>query len=323
MYLVFLGDIPDTDEVVGVTSEEGRTISRPGEGDALDGGGFGVFTFFFGLFLLGVMEGRFQGSDTLLGFKIPDHDSGGSGSAQPVSDGREAQSVDNVTSFQRGKVVAQVEIPKHGSTVFTTRGTERTIRGDSDSVDVTSVAHEVSAEFAVVQIPDLDDAIPTSRDNEGDLEVRAETDTADPFLVTIFLDGVFALTKSVPQVDGSVARTGDDLTVISGEGDGKDVFGVTNKAASGGATVEVPKAKSTITRTREGELAIRRDGYVLNEVGVTSQTAVGNTGFTIFFSGQSPDDQGFVARSGQNHVGGFHSGSDGGNPTTVTFQFTL
>lgn len=122
--LSLVGDLPDTDEVVGVTSKEGGTISRPGEGDALDGGGLGVLAFLLVLFLLGVGERRFQASNALLGFQVPDHDGGGGGSAQPVSDGGEAEGVDDVAGFERGEVVAQVQVPEHGGTILTTGSAE-------------------------------------------------------------------------------------------------------------------------------------------------------------------------------------------------------
>jgi len=264
--LALLGDIPDTDEVISVTSKEGRTISRPGQRDALDGGSLGVLAFFLGLFPFGILELGFQASNALLGLEVPDHDGRGGGSTQPVSGRGEAQSMDDITSDQRGEVVAHVEVPEHSSTVFTTRSAERTIGGDSDSVDVTVVAHEVGAELAVVEVPDLDDAVPTGRDDERNLGVRGEANAGNPFFVAIFLDGVFALTEGVPQVDSSIARTGHDLTVVSGEGNGEDILGVANEAAGSGTAVEVPETESTIARTGEGELTIGRDGDILDEV---------------------------------------------------------
>jgi hypothetical protein len=282
----------------------------------LDGNSLGVLGFsstFFPVFLspFGIGELRFQTGNALLGFEVPDHDSGSSGSTQPVSDGGEAQSVDDIASFQGGEVVTLVEVPEHGSTVLTTRSAERTIGGNGNSVNVTSVTHKVGTEFAVVEVPDLDDTVPTGRNDQRNLEVRGEANATDPFLVAIFLDGVLALTEGVPQVDGSITRTRHDLTVISGEGNREDILGVANEAASGGATVEVPQTESTIARTREGELTIGGDSDILDEVRVTSQTLVSDTGLFVIFL-ECPDDQGFVARSRQNHVGGFHSGSNGG-----------
>ena len=49
--------------------------------------------------------------------------------------------------------------------------------------------------------------------------------------MSLFLDGVFANSQSVPQFDGSVAGGGNDLTVVSRESDGKDILGVSNKSS--------------------------------------------------------------------------------------------
>ena len=51
--------------------------------------------------------------------------------------------------------------------------------------------------------------------------------------MTLFLDGVLANTQSIPQLDGAITGGGDDLTVVSGEGDGENVLGVADEATSG------------------------------------------------------------------------------------------
>ena len=67
--------------------------------------------------------------------------------------------------------------------------------------------------------------------------IWAETDTADPFAVTLILNVELAFTKGVPKLDGAVTATTDDLSVVGREGDGKDIGGVPDKAASGGTCV--------------------------------------------------------------------------------------
>jgi hypothetical protein len=52
-------------------------------------------------------------------------------------------------------VLAVVEVPKHGDTVLATGGGEGTIWGDSEGVDVTSVAVVVGLQLALVELPDL------------------------------------------------------------------------------------------------------------------------------------------------------------------------
>ena len=76
----------------------------------------------------------------------------------------------------------------------------------------------------------LDELVPSRGNNNGILGKGRESDAWDPFGVSLFLDGVFANSQSVPQFDGSVAGGGNDLTVVSRESDGKDILGVSNKS---------------------------------------------------------------------------------------------
>lgn len=78
-------------------------------------------------------------------------------SAQPVSVGREAQRVDDVTALQGVQVFAVVEIPQHGFAVATTAGAQRTVGRDGDGVDVRVVTVVVGAKFAVRQVPNLNE----------------------------------------------------------------------------------------------------------------------------------------------------------------------
>lgn len=90
------------------------------------------------------------------------------------------------------------QVPEHGGTVLATRGAKRSIRRHSDGVNVSSVSQEVGAELAVSQVPDLDNLVPSGRDDERDAQVRRESDARNPFLVTFFVNGEFALTEGVP-----------------------------------------------------------------------------------------------------------------------------
>lgn len=53
----------------------------------------------------------------------------------------------------------------------------------------------------------LDNLVPSSADNDGVLGVGAEPDARNPFSVTLLGDCVFAVAESVPELDGSVARS--------------------------------------------------------------------------------------------------------------------
>ena len=206
---------PDTDEVISVAGEEGLSIGWPAEGGADWWGTFFVsHDFWF----------EFFNNDLL--FQIPDLDNGTSGSTEPVSVWWEGKSIDFITRIQSVEWLGlfRAQIPQFGGSITTTGSTERTIWGDGNSVQVASVAVVITLEFAVGEIPDLDQFIPTRWNNNWVLGQWGESNTGNPFGVTLFLDGVLANTQSVPQFDGAITGSGDNLTVVSGESDGENVL---------------------------------------------------------------------------------------------------
>jgi hypothetical protein len=64
-------------------------------------------------------------------------------------------------------------------------------------------------------------------------------------------DSKFAVTKSVPELDCSIAGSGDDLSVVGREGNGQNIVGVANKASGGGTGGKLPEAESLVPRSRE------------------------------------------------------------------------
>lgn len=74
--------------------------------------------------------------------------------------------------------------------------------------------------------------------------------------MAIILNVIFALSQSIPELDGSIARTRDDLSVIGAEADREDIGGVTNETTRRHSGVEVPEAEGVVPRGRERELAI-------------------------------------------------------------------
>ncbi len=139
----------------------------------------------------------------------------------------------------------------------------------------------------------LDKLVTARRDNDRSRWVRGETDLGNPFSVTIFNQIVSAFTKSVPQLDGLIHSTGNDLTVIRGEGDGKNRVGVTDKTTDGLARVQVPKTQSLVPGSRETELTIRGHGDVGNKVVVTGHGATSNSELVVT-AGDLPGDQSLV-----------------------------
>jgi len=151
---------PDSDNVVGVSSVESETIGGPGQRDGRGSLALSRCQTKVGDILVQLGNQR-------LGLKIPDLDGGLSGSAQPVSRGREGEGIDDITSVEAVKLLSVVEIPESGGTVLASRSAERSIRRNSDRVDVSRVSNQVSDQLAVGKIPDLDELIPTSRDDDG------------------------------------------------------------------------------------------------------------------------------------------------------------
>ena len=82
--------------------------------------------------------------------------------------------------------------------------------------------------------------------------VGAEANTRNPIRVALLRDGVLAVTKGVPQLDGLVPRAGDDLAVVGGERDGEDIVVVADEAAGSSAGGELPEAEGLVPRGGEG-----------------------------------------------------------------------
>lgn len=105
----------------------------------------------------------------------------------------------------------------------------------------------------------LDELVPTSGDNDGVLGVGAEAHARDPLRVALLGDGVLAVTQSVPQLDGLVTGTRDDLAVVGGERDRQDVRLVADESAGGGTGGELPQAEGLVPRGGQSVGAVGGD----------------------------------------------------------------
>ena len=72
-------------------------------------------------------------------------------------------------------------------------------------------------------------------------------------------NGKFAVAQRVPQLDRTVPRSRDDLTVVGGEGDGEDIVGVADETAGRHAGSEFPQPESLVPRGGEGVGTVGRD----------------------------------------------------------------
>ena len=84
-------------------------------------------------------------------------------------------------------------------------------------------------------------------------------------------DGVFALSKGVPQFDGLISGTGNYLSVISGEGNGVDILSVSLKVSDGVTGVQVPESHSGVHGSGQSELTIRGDNGITDGLIVSGQ----------------------------------------------------
>jgi len=194
------------------------------------------------------------------------------------------------------------------------------------------VSDEVVAEFAVGEGPDFDQAIPSTGDDEWHLNRGGEANTGDPFIMTVIvgssgINGVLAFTEGIPELDGLISRSGDDLTVVDGEGDTEYILGVTYETTCGLTGVDFPKTEGSIPTSGECELSIGGDDNVGYEVVVSTEGAVGVSvlvGLNVFgvggLVGEVPHEDGLIAGGGEDDVGVFGGGGDGGDPVAVPFE---
>ncbi len=105
----------------------------------------------------------------------------------------------------------------------------------------------------------LNKLVPGAGDDDRVLGVGAEADARHPLGVTLVSDGVLAVAEGVPEFNCAVTGTGDDLAVVGGEGDGKDIVGVADESTGGVAASEFPQTESLVPRGRQGVGAVRGD----------------------------------------------------------------
>jgi hypothetical protein len=115
-----------------------------------------------------------------------------------------------------------------------------------------------------MEIAHLHKFVPTGADNDRVLGVRAESNARDPVAVSLLSDGELAVSESVPQLDGSVARSRNDLSVVGREGNGEDIVGVANESTGGGTGSKLPETESLVPGSREGVCTVRGDDLNLN-----------------------------------------------------------
>jgi hypothetical protein len=108
------------------------------------------------------------------------------------------------------------------------------------------------------------------------------------------------------------------LAVVSRERNAEDILLVSNELSVADTGVDVPKTESTIPRARQDELSVRGDDNIRHKVVVAVESTTRNAEAVGVVLGQIPDDDGLVARAGDQDVAVLRGGGDGGHPARVT-----
>ncbi len=93
---------------------------------------------------------------------------------------------------------------------------------------------------------DLDKLVPSGADNDGVGGIGTEADAGNPLGVALVGDGVLAVAKRIPELDGTIAGARDNLTVIGGEGNGENIVGVSHETAGGLSGGQFPETESLV-----------------------------------------------------------------------------
>jgi len=300
------------DAAVSGANEERLAIGRPGDRDSpreLLASRVEVGTLIKSRSLLIVQDG--------LVLKIPELDAGVGSGNEPVVLGREAKGVDGRTSVEGVKVLAFGNIPEHDGAILAAGGAEGTVGRDGNGVDRGVVANELGAELHGGDVPDHDSLVPTARHKKRGLGGRRETHTGDPIGVLILGESVLAFTESVPQLDGLVAGSGDDLAIVLGECDGENILLMAVEDTDGVAGVQIPQSESLVPGAGEGELTIGRDHDIRDGAVVAGERLAG-VAVRVLVGGELPHHDGLVAGTGDEHLLLHMSSGDGGHPVAVT-----
>ena len=308
-----MSDGVDADFGVSVSRKEGGAVSGPAEAGAV--GSHSALADRD----LALLKPDLVDDD--LGLEVPDLDALLGGSAEPVSVGAKDEGVDDVASFETVESLAFVEVPEHGSAVLASGSAEGAVGGNGDGVQIASVANKVGEELARGEVPDLDELVPAARHDEGLGRRRGKAHAGNPLGVAILVDGELALSEGVPELDALIAGSRNDLPVVRRKGDGEHIFLVSDKTAGGVASIEVPEAEGAVPGSREGELTIRRDDDIFDEVAVSLEGAAGKTVVSLL-AGKLPDDHRLVTGRRENHVGVLVRGGDRRHPSFVAIELT-
>lgn len=134
-------DLPDTDDVVSVTSVKDLSIRRPGERDR------------GGLLARDSLEVNLLLESALL--QVVDLDARSSSSGNPETARREGKVEDLISTREGVRVGNGLDVPDEDIALLASGGAERSIRSKSGGVNVVLVADEVGSKLSLSDVPSL------------------------------------------------------------------------------------------------------------------------------------------------------------------------
>jgi len=186
------------------------------------------------------------GVDELSVWKIVHSDTLFGTNNEPVNLGGEEKDVDGGLGVDFIKMSSFDEVPNVDLTVSSSRGDEHSVLGEVEAVDLSLVADESVHQAHGLVVPDLDGSVPRGGHNDWLLDVVVESNARDPVSMWLLVDGELANTIDVPDLDVLVHGARDDLSVVWGESNGKDILLMTNQSSVGGALLQVPESDGSV-----------------------------------------------------------------------------
>jgi len=138
------------------------------------------------------------------------------------------------------------KVPDVDLTVSTTGGDEVGVWCKIEGVDLSFVSYKSVHEGHDGVIPNLDGLIPRGGNNDWLFDIVEVSNAGNPIGMRVLVNGEFANSVDVPNLDGFIDGSRGDLSVIWGESNREDILGVTNKSLVGLGGLEVPESDGTI-----------------------------------------------------------------------------
>jgi len=266
--------------------------------------------------------------EDVVGGEIQDLDALVGTDDEPVELLGEEDDVDGGGAVNGGEELAVNKVPDHDGTVTGAGGEVGGVLDHIDGVDLSLVAGEGVHQLHVHVVPNLDGLVPGGGDDDGGLLAVVELDAGDGIGVLVLVNGVLAETLGVPDLNLVVETTGQDLSVVVGDGDGEDVLLVADELLNGLAGLHVPEADGTVPGGGDDEAGVAGQNNLGDEVGVTSVHLLGSSPFAVLLIGLGvvdlPLDEGTVTGAGNKELlAVLLTDGEGGDPATVGLHETF